>query len=161
MFEAVVTTKLLYSCEAWLSDNLTQIENLYRSAIKSLLNVRRQTRNDVILVEGGFNNMKKIVNERKLNFMGKKLKCIDEPLTKIFNLCKDANTKGYRILSKANDNRITNTLENIKENINTDTSSTKLTTYKTINPQLAVHDVYYSKRNYYIPDYKRAIFTRF
>ena len=89
------------------------------------------------------------------------MKDIDEPLTKVFNLCRDANTKGYKILSKTNDNRQANTLEVTKTGINNDLASTKLTTYKSINTRLVVHEVYHTRKDCFIPDYKRAAFTKF
>ena len=160
VFDAVLTSKLMYCCETWLCDNVKQIETMYMAAVKSLLNVRIQTRSDVCLVEGGFNSVKKIINDRRSKLLEKKLMDEDEPLTKVFNMCRDANTKGYRILMKSHELKLTNTLEVLKTEINHDTTSSKLRTYKHINPNLAVHEAYHPRSNIMIPDYKRSAFTK-
>ena len=161
VFEAVLTSRLMYGCETWLCDNVIQIETMYMSAIKALLNVRQQTRNDVCLVEGGFNSVKKIINDRRSKLLEKKLTDEDEPLTKVFMMCRNANTKGYALLAKTNEMKLANTLEAIKTEINHDTNSSKLHTYKRINPILAVHEAYHPRNNVMIPDYKRSAFTKF
>ena len=160
VFDAVLTSKLMYGCETWLCDNVKQIETMYMTAVKSLLNVRLQTRNDVCLVEGGFNSVKKIINDRRSKLLEKKLNDEDEPLTKVFNMCRDANTKGYKILTKSNELKLANTLEVVKTGINEDASSSKLRMYKCINPTLAVHETYHPRNNIMIPDYKRSAFTK-
>jgi hypothetical protein len=160
VFDAVLTSKLMYCCETWLCDNVKQIETMYMAAVKSLLNVRIQTRNDVCLVEGGFNSVKKIINDRRSKLLEKKLMDEDEPLTIVFNMCRNANTKGYQILMKSHELKLTNTLEVVKTEINHDTTSSKLRTYKHINPTLAVHEAYHPRSNVMIPDYKRSAFTK-
>ena len=130
------------------------------AAVKSLLNVRIQTRNDVCLVEGGFNSVKKIINDRRSKLLEKKLTDEDEPLTKVFNMCRIANTKGYQLLMRTNELKIANSLETVKTGINNDANSSKLQTYKRINPTLAVHEVYHPRSNIMIPDYKRSALTK-
>ena len=160
VFDAVLTSKLMYCCETWLCDNVKQIETMYMAAVKSLLNVRIQTRNDVCLVEGGFNSVKKIINDRRSKLLEKKLTDEDEPLTKVFNMCRIANTKGYQLLMRTNELKIANSLETVKTGINNDANSSKLQTYKRINPTLAVHEVYHPRSNIMIPDYKRSALTK-
>ena len=161
VFDAVITSKLLYGCEAWLCEKFIKIDALHMSAVKALLGVRKQTRNDVTLVEGGINNVTKIVNERRNNFLKKKLVDEEEPLSIVYNLCKRANTRGYQLLSKSNDVRAENTIEVTKERITADENSSKLRTYKSINPHLSVHEVYHARKDKHIMDYKRVEFTRF
>ena len=161
IFDAVIKSKLLYSCETWLTDNLPQIGNIYMNAVKTLLGVRRQTRNDVVLIEGGFNSLKKNCKRKIIKFMEKKFKDKEKPLTKIFMLCQQSNKKGYRILMKANENRTDNILQTIKEKISADVDSSKLQTYNSLNPNLTIHKAYQLNKNCYIPDYKRVAFTKF
>ena len=47
VFDAVITTKILYGCESWLTDNLKSVESLYMGAIKSLLGVFLVTKSDM------------------------------------------------------------------------------------------------------------------
>ena len=53
VLQAVILSSLAYSCESWFSENLKQLEQLYISALKSLLGVRETTRTDVVLLETG------------------------------------------------------------------------------------------------------------
>ena len=102
-----------------MREKFKKIDSLYMSAVKSLLGVRSQTRNDVVLVEGGFNNVAKIVNERRCKFLEKKLTDPDEPLTIIYNMCKSVNTRGYIILSTEINRKAENTIERTKGDIRT------------------------------------------
>ena len=61
---------------------------------------------------------------------------------------------------KSNELKLANTLEIVKTGINEDASSSKLRTYKRINPTLAVHETYHPRNNIMIPDYKRSAFTK-
>ena len=81
-------------------ENFKCMETLYLSAIKGLLGVRKQTPNDIVLLESGIPILKsRILNQRK-NFLLKKLKDDEEPLTKVFKMCQQANTKGYKVLQR-------------------------------------------------------------
>ena len=94
VFDAVITTKIFYGCESWLTDNLKSVESLYMGAVKSLLGVRKQTPNNIVLIEAGAACVKDRVWRQQKNFLSKKLQDVDEPLTKVFRLCQRENTKG-------------------------------------------------------------------
>ena len=104
--------------------------------------------------------MKKIISDRRSKLLEKKLMDEDQPLTKAYNMCRNANTKGYQLLMKTDDLKKANSPENIKAEINLNTTSSKLRTYKHLNPTLAVHEAYHPRSNITIPDYKRAAFTK-
>ena len=69
-------------------------------ALKSLLGVRKQTPNNIVLIEAGADPLKDKVWKQQKNFLQKKLQDVDEPLTKVYRLCERENTKGYRHLQK-------------------------------------------------------------
>lgn len=85
----------------------------------------------------------------------------DESFTMILNLCRQANTPGYKFISHAlQHDCATSPLEKItritKEK---PVEATKYETYKTqLNPQLTQYPVYINKMQ--IPDFKRQAFTK-
>ena len=63
VLQAVILSSLLYGCETWLTDQLKTMEQLYISAIKSLLGVRQTTRTDVVLLESGMPTLKELIKK--------------------------------------------------------------------------------------------------
>ena len=158
VFDAMLTSKLVYGSEAWLIENLKPIETLYIDGAKALLGVRKTTPNEIVLAECGLPDIMDITDKRLRKFIGKKLIDPEEPLTIVYNICRDRNTKGFRILKKKSQPSSYDSIENRKANLRSKTG-TKYETYRMINPSLSVIDLYSSKNNY-IPDYKRVEMTR-
>ena len=160
VLEAAIVSSLLYGCESWLSSNLKDIEKMYIGAIKALLGVRETTRTDTTLIETGMPSLKQLVSKRTSTFMKKELsaeRTLDTPLIKIFKICEAKRTGGFLFLSRAIDptaNNETSVIETFQNR-----TSSKATTYKTINPDLSLHTVYTSSD--YINERERLVFTRF
>ena len=76
------------------------IQSLYMGALKSLLGVRLQTTNNIVLIEAGAAPLKDRVWKQQKNFLKKKLLDVDEPLTKVYRLCERGNTKGYNYVQR-------------------------------------------------------------
>ena len=53
VFDAAITSSLLYSAESWFTDNIKPIENQYNQLVRCLLGVRKNTSIDLRLVESG------------------------------------------------------------------------------------------------------------
>lgn len=152
VFDAVLMQRLLYGCESWLIDQNKELEKLYLSAVKSLLGVRETTRNDTCLIEVGLPTMRELIRKKTKNFVMKYLNMEngdDIPFRKVYRLCQEKQTKGFKFLSKLShdDPSIGLTVKFQRE------KGTKAITYKEINPQLKVHQVYLSKE--YIDEKKR------
>ena len=97
VFDACIISSILYGCEGWLTNNVKEVEQLYNSAIKSLLGVRDTTRNDVILIECGLPSLEELIKKRNANFMKKQFLGVpddEKPLLKIFKLGQLNRTKG-------------------------------------------------------------------
>ena len=101
VFEAVLTAKLLYGCESWFTENVKAIDKQYISAMKSLLGVRKQISNEVVLTELGAEDLRDRIHKSRKNFIKSKLSDPDEPLSIVYRLCERNNTKGYRMLQHA------------------------------------------------------------
>ena len=65
---ACVTSTLLYNCETFGSKLPKGIETLYFKLIKSALNVRPNTPNEIVLIESGLLPLKALVRKRQLKF---------------------------------------------------------------------------------------------
>ena len=84
----------------------------------------------------------------------------DEPFSLVCELCREANTPGYRfLLNTLQQYQNIDPLGKVVTSIREKQNASKYQTYRTIlNPTLSVHQVYTDK--IFIPDYKRQAFTR-
>ena len=160
VLDACIISSLLYGCESWLTNNVKEVERLYYSAIKSLLGVRDTTRNDVILLECGMPTIDVLIRKRTAKFVKKQFLGIpdeEKPLVQIFKICQVNRTNGYRYIDSLLTVNIRRFLTMIEKFV--DEEGTKAVTYKLMNPNLNVHNVY--KTDTYFNDKERVVFTRF
>ena len=54
VFDACLTSSILYGCESWLNADLRPVRKLYNWSLKNLLDVRLTTCSDVCYVEAGY-----------------------------------------------------------------------------------------------------------
>ena len=73
VFEALLAVKLLYSCELWFTENVKAIDKQYIGAMKSLLGVRKQISNEVVLIELGVQDLRDHIHKYRKNFIKSKL----------------------------------------------------------------------------------------
>ena len=160
VLDAAILSSLLYGCESWFLENFKEAKKKYMGALKALLGVRETTRSDIILLETGMPTLKELVWNRTVKFIKKNITDGNDetPLEKAYKMCKDKNTKGYRYLKNLLDNPIKETVEDLRKEFG-NVQGTKAETYRKINPELKVHNLYTSK--YYIEESKRLSFTRF
>lgn len=69
VFDAAVTSALLYSCESWFSNNLKSIEKQYNKLIKCLMGVRKNTSVNLCMIEAGIKPVNKLVSDRRYKFI--------------------------------------------------------------------------------------------
>ena len=160
VLQAAIISSLLYSCESWFTDSMKQLEQLYISALKALLGVRETTRTDVVLLETGMPTLQELIKRRSEAFIKKNVNASidDTPLVKVYKICEEKGTGGYRYIKRNLDNPVDDILVDIKQKM-LDSTTSKALTYKEINPNLSVHGVYNSK--VYINERKRVVFTKF
>ena len=159
VFQAGICSSLLYGSESWLTENYKDVEIKYIGALKALLGVRVTTRTDIVLLETGMPTLKELVKKRQTTFIKKNIRGDkeDTPLTKAFRTCQNKSTKGYRYIKSLLDDPCSDTLDDLKQKFAT-TQGTRAATYREINPQLLVHQLYTA--NKYIEERKRIAFTR-
>ncbi len=163
VFDAAVTSALLYSSETWLTNNPRKIIVQYNRAVKNLLGVRKFTSPDMCLIESGIPPVLDVIAKRRRKFLESKLRepNVEEPFYVAFELCRVANTPGYQFVMKALQYRDNvNPLDIVKMRIREkpETASKYVAYRSVINPELSVHPVYVS--NEFVPDYKRQALTR-
>ena len=162
VWESCVTSALLYSCESWMTSNLNSITGVYMSTIKELLGVRIQTPNDLSLVEAGIPPLETKIKSRQRNFLKKLQSCPDfhkRPVNYAIQLAVTAKSSMGIYLSDLQDCPVaySDPLYGIKQKI-LNSSSTRNMQYRTINPELKVHDMY--TRDPVIQEYQRIATTR-
>ena len=163
VFKAALGASLLYSAESWLTNNVTSMERIYNQAVRCLLGVRNNTPMTLCLVESGLESFIHEVKIRRKRFLEKKLAITDteEPFHYIYDICRRANTPGYRFLDSCLSDEITeSSLVQMRNEIrNKPETATKYHTYREVlNTSLQTHKIY--SENVYVPDYMRTAFTR-
>ena len=102
--------------------------------------------------------MKEVVRKYQQNFINSKLSNPEEPLTKVFELCRQNDTAAFRFLQRAREH-VFDAAERRIESMKNSTK-TKTKTYLTINPSCSVHQMYTTTERY-LADYRRIEMTRF
>ena len=165
VFDACLMSPMLYGCESWLNADLRPIVKLYNWCLKSSLNVRLTTCNDICYVESGYPDLPSLVKSRQRKFLCKiwreRERMKDGPLILSVKLVLENQyqTRTYIIdLLHADTDDLVEGVELLKTNIY-NSGSTKRITYREINPTLSVHSVYRANTHVYEPH--RVAFTRF
>ena len=65
---ACINSTLTYGCEAWGSTPLNTVEVLQRKALKMILDVRRNTPNEIVYIESGHTTVQPMIYKRQLKF---------------------------------------------------------------------------------------------
>ena len=130
--------------------------------IKCLLGVRDNTSIKLCLLESGKQPAKYLINRRLKSFLEEKMqnRDMDEPFQIVYEMCKNANSKGFKFMQNAiNNSNNVESLEKIADIVRNSLNATKFQTYCTeLNPDLETHEVY--GKTVYLPDYIRISFTR-
>ena len=82
LFDAAVTSSLLYSAESWLTDKLNPIERQYNQLVRCLLGVRKNTSIDLCLIESGIPPIHHVLAKRRCKFIKSQLEVndIEQPM---------------------------------------------------------------------------------
>lgn len=166
VFDACLMSSVLYGCESWLGANLSPVNKIYNWGLKSLLDVRGNTCNDICYLESGYPSLKVLVKKRQRIFFKDKWEereaMNDDPFVFVVKTVFDAgvSTRHYLAdLLHGNPDDIQVGCNDMKNNVLTSTSSRRIT-YRTImNPALAVHPIYVTRHN--VSELHRVAFTRF
>ena len=153
VFDAAVMSSFLYGCESWLEGNIKPMENLYNMCIKHLLGVRKNTNNDLCMVELGCPPLKALVKQKQAKFFKSmrtdRENMADDPLNLMLSLTIDSNISTGKYIKSIIETEIDYECEALNlviQRVNNSESS-KCIYYKTINPDMKVHGVYDSKSN--------------
>ena len=159
---AMIVSSLLYASETWLTVDVKEVEKMYISSIKALLGVRETTRSDTVLIESGMSSLSEMIRKRTLAFTKKELlvEMNDKtPLQKIYKICEEKQSRGYKYLRNLmlpNEAR-SEVRSSLTESFMNENGS-KAVTYRSLNPELKLHPIYYSKE--YIDERARLTFTK-
>lgn len=165
VFDACVTSSLLYGCEAWLNEkSWSKINVMYMKGIKMLLGVRSTTTSDVCLLESGYPSLDALVKSRQKlffkNMISERKDMSDDPLMHSINITHSDNpvlSQYINSLLQHEGDFIDIDMKKRKERV-LKSKATKLVTYRSINPTLEIHPIYKGKSK--VDDYLRVAFTR-
>lgn len=165
MLDSALLASMFYGCEAWICRKLEEPQQLYISALKTLLGVRKTTPNDLCLTELGYPTARGFIRQIQQQFYRKIIAersgMSDDPFITVWNMVKAAKTPGANYITEllAEDYPRAHDMNKICERI-AHSSHTKPATYHTqMNPQQRVHPIYTTKTSK-VPEYQRLAFTR-
>jgi hypothetical protein len=164
VWESALKSALFYSSETWLTDDLRQAETVYMSTLKNLLNVRRSTCHDIILVELGLGDAKSYIRQRQSKFLHKLISHSEygeSIVAKVIKMAMDRRTSSGKLLRTLLDNGpnhdyVGECLNRIKIKIQSATTSRRMT-YLCLNPELAAAKIY---DDCLVKEHHRVAFTR-
>ena len=161
VLEAALLSSVLYGCESWIRNSCKAMRTPYLTAVKTLLGVRASTPNDMCLIELNMPSLDARVKASQKCFLQKILAdrkgMRDDPFMKIWEICRDSETPGYRYLMdvlEGGDHEEMDRMSRV-ERVRTNDGS-KFRYYCDANPDLTEHNLYKSN----IPEYQRISFSR-
>jgi hypothetical protein len=161
VFKAALLSAILYSCESWLSPNLSTIPTLYMAALKFLLGVRKTTPNHICLIEAGVSPCKEFIQKRQQTFLrgliDERRQMEDDPFAFVWNLATTARTPCARYVNQILDADLSSPLSEARRIVLNEAGS-RYVTYRTmINPTLETHPLYADTS---VAEFERLITTR-
>jgi hypothetical protein len=163
VFDAALSTAILYGCEAWMSPAaIEQAAPMYNGCVRSLLGVRKTTASDLCLVECGVPPVAVKVKAAQKRFFDRLLPdrehSNDDPLGFVWQMANRANTPCARYVRSLENFDATHELESLRNRIRA-SARTKFVTYTTLmNPSLEAPIMYETPD---VPEYMRLVATKF
>ena len=147
---SAVTSAVLYSCETWLTRDLSCVNPQYRRTVKELLGVRQSTPTNLLISESGIPDAKAFIFYRQISFLSK-LRASPgyqgSPVQKAIDMAVAAQSPMGRHMLYLNTLQIDPRRQCIMDSQADITlgDSSRREAYKSINPSLSVHPMYTSK----------------
>ena len=148
IFDAALMSAILYGSESWLMGDIKPIERQYKWCMKQLLGVRKTTNNDICMVELGLPPLRALIKQKQRNFFKKKWlernSMDDDPLIHAMRIVlgfEDSMSRYIRNLTNVNTNDVEEAQRALESKVR-DSVSNRIHFYKSINPELSVHDIY-------------------
>jgi hypothetical protein len=159
VLQGALNSALLYGCESWLTGQVKCVETAILGCIKQMLGVRTQTSTDLVYLESGIAPVSAEIKKRQYNFLNKvrnRLDFADFPVGKALHSAIQLRTSMGSYITKYIDGGLSDHMQIILDRV-TDSTSSRMCTYRELNPRLSVHPVYYDLS---ISELARLAFTR-
>ena len=168
VFDAAFSSAILYGCESWIGASLAPMENMYMSAVRRLLDVRKSTPKLTCLLEAGVPSLEAVVNNKRSKFLRRVLEDREDmsesdPLMYTLDFMKTNCASVYDPLHNViqrDDYLDTDRDDLCRQLYETPPERTKLRLYLEMNPELSVHPLYSFNDSNVIEDNLRIAFTR-
>ena len=165
VFDAALTSSLLYGCESWFTADLKPIMKLYNWCLKEMLGVRKTTCNDICYVEAGYPSLQHLVKYKQHKFFYRiwreRSNLDDDPLIFVIKTVTETNIPTSKLVKKYISEEAV-TLESQRQsmiNVLQASESSRRLTYKYMNPHFKINRVYNTRHS--VNDIHRISFTRF
>ena len=151
VWNSAIMSAVLYSCETWLTRDLSAVNSAYRRTIKEMLGVRQSTQTNMMLLEAGLPDAKPLIFAKQKLYLDK-LRASPSyhgsPVQKAITLAQlHRSPMGNHIayLDSLQVDPRSSCYEQLQEQIRS-SDSTRSVTYRALNPSLSVHPMYSSNR---------------
>ena len=147
MFDAAVTTSVLYEYESWLNCDIKPIGKQYKWCTKQLLGVRKTTNYDMYMVELGLPSLRALIKAEHRKFLHKiwsaRNTMNDDPLMHAMRIVMSHNDQVSRYITDFTFNDVDD-VEEAKQKMRLDiinSGSNRSTFYKKIKSKLSVYEI--------------------
>lgn len=165
VFDAALTSSLMYGCESWVGADVKPVIKLYNWALKQMLGVRRSTSNLVCYAEVGYPTPQDFIKWTQQKFFHRmwveRSNMLDDPLSLAIRVAVNARTHTGKVVNEFINNRVLSksALMNDVHTKITDSVTSRCLVYKEMNPNYQVHEIYRTRHS--INEINRISFTRF
>ena len=165
VFDAALSSSLLYGCESWFTADLKPLNKLYNWCLKEMLGVRKTTCNDVCYVESGYPSLPHLIKFKQHKFFkniwNERSNFDDDPLAFAIKKVVETNISTSKLIREFITRELI-TLERHRQSMINDiqmSTSSRRQGYKIMNPNFSVNNVYSNRHS--VNEVHRISYTRF
>lgn len=164
VLESIIRSSIFYGCETFLTNNYGKLLTLYSSCVKTCLGVRPNTCNDLCYLELGISSPQAFIKDKQFNFFKKLFSDRDnhETFLNIYDQAKSVNcniSNSIETILQSNGCFVTNDIRERVSKIQ-NSQTTRRLFYKSINPDLIMHEVYSINPKIIYPESHRLTWTQ-
>lgn len=147
VFDAALTSAILYSCETWLSPAACNAASpMYAACVRTLLGVRKTTATDLCLIESGIPSLTQYIRSAQkkaiYKLMAERDNLQDDPFIFALGVARESRCPAARYIESLETYDPQTQAAALQDRVRQSTR-TKFRTYVThVNPALVVHDMY-------------------
>ncbi len=165
IFDAALTSSIMYACESWMAADLRPVIKLFNMGLKTLLGVRMTTCNDMCYIEADYVPLPVMVRRQQRKYFRGMWEArrgmLDDPLVHAITLTLQTESPTSRLvqdLVSQNTDDVALARGALQHSVATSTAS-RPSSYRWLNPDLSTHEIY--TKRYVSNEVYRIAFSQF